>query len=172
MSIRVLLSVVIALLVSACGGGMKAPKGADGKPVTLFVLLDRGIKDTTPEEKKAGLNELGAWLEKDIVRRFEDGGYSVKLIQDKGVYTYGANEFLMTYEVVRYEPPDPAYQAEVGLGTGGVSIDCYAELFKDTDQPLLQRKDGFTSSRGWQFTAGEVNKKILPDVSRRIRELQ
>ncbi len=172
MFLRAFAILFLSSLVLSCGGGVKAPKSADGKPITLFVFVDRGIKDTTPADKHAGLNELGEWLEKDIVRTFEAGGYTVKLIKERGAYTYGTGEFLMTYEVENYSPADPAYAAERGLGTGEVSMDAYAELFTDSDQPLLKRKDGFTTSRGWQFAAETVNKKILPDVSKRIRELQ
>ena len=172
MRARVTIAGLICLTVLACGGSVKAPETADGSRITLFVYVDRGIGDKTPDDEKAKLNELGEWMEQDIVQTFEAGGYTVRLIRSRDAYTYGSNEYLMTFEIEKYEPADASYEAERGLGAGIVSIDAYAELFKDSDKPLLKRKDGVSSGRDWTYAAGEVNRKILPDVSERIHELQ
>ena len=172
MRARISLMGFICLTALACGGSVKAPQLADGSKITLFIYVDRGINEKTPDDKKAKLNELGEWMERDIVRTFKEGGYEVKLIESRGDYTYGKNEYLMTFEIDKYEPADAAYEAERGLGAGIVSIDAYAELFKDSDKPLLKRKDGVSSGRDWTYVAGKVNQKILPDMSERIHELQ
>ena len=124
------------------------------------------------DQEKAELNELGEYMEQEMMRVFSEGGYAVSKIADFDDFTHGKNEYLMTFVIDKYEPARLNAPEEQGFGEGGVAIDTYVELFGDSDQPRLKKRQGFSTSRGWKFCVQELNRITLPEVSERIHELQ
>jgi hypothetical protein len=172
MKVKSIIAVISATFMVSCGGGAKAPTTADGSRVSIALLSDRGIREGMTDQVKGELNELGAWMEQDLMRIFREGGYDIALIASREDFTLGRGKFLLTFTITHYRPGRISTREEAGFGQGVVEIDTQVALFKDNvTLPVLQKKQGDTSGREWQYCAGQVNLATAPAVSDRIHEL-
>ena len=126
---RIFLMTLVCFSLLSCGGTtVKAPTTADGSKISLFIHSDRGIRDDMTDQEKAELNELGEYMEQEMMRVFSEGGYAVSKIGDFDDFTHGENEYLMTFVIDKYEPARLNAPEEQGFGEGGVAIDTLEDM--------------------------------------------
>jgi hypothetical protein len=168
-SILALVSVLaLALVVSACGGGVKAPTMADGKPLTLVVLMDRGLEGKTPDEQNQ-LNQLGDFHQNDLVNALKDAGYNASLIGSAAEFTPAAGVYMLKVAVVKYNPGSKAARMMVGFGAGTTSLDVRYELFStDPAAPFYAKDHGRASSVDWPKLVHVVDSDLVNDVTTQL----
>jgi len=156
-SILVYLAVaaLAALVFSACGGGQKAPTTADGKPLTLVVLMDRGLDGKTPDEQNQ-LNQLGDFHETNLIAALKDRGYNASLITSAAEYKPAAGLYLLKVQVVKYNP-------------GAASLDVHYELYStDPAAPFYAKDGGRASSIDWPKLTRTVDAEMIADVTSQL----
>ena len=167
------LAMLFALLLpTGCGGGVSAPKTPDGAPVEIMLLFDANIDETADESVKADHRRLASWMEKDLTRRFEEGGYRVIPTTEVEKFEPAKGKFLLTVKIAEYVPASATPRVEAGFGAGTTIIDTYSELFKDNHTiPRFRLKKGSVTARDWSFGAEEVTSNVAKEISAAIREL-
>jgi hypothetical protein len=161
-------TLIAALALSACGGGQKAPTMADGKPLTLVVLVDRGLDGKTPDEQNQ-LNQLGDFHQTNLIAALKDKGYNASLINSAAEYQPAAGVYLLKVVVVKYNPGSKAARMMVGFGAGSTSLDVHYELFStDPATPFYAKDHGRASSVDWPKLVRVVDSEMIEDVTTQL----
>ncbi len=160
------------MVVIGCGGGVKAPKTADGKPAEILLVFDANINEKDSEKTQAEQHRIARWMEKDLTTRFKEGGYFVTAGDDPSLFSPGKGKFLLTIKIVEYTPASETSREEAGLGAGTTIIDTYAELFVDNHTiPRYRLKKGEVSARDWMYCAKTVTGSVAKHLSKIMNEL-
>lgn len=160
MRASVLAVALAAVAVLGCGPGFKAPAAPSGGPMTLSIAFDRGLDGKTEDEQNQ-LNQLGEWMENDLVRMAGQGGYDARLVGPGEQLELGPGHYLLTIAVVKYNPGSKAARMLVGFGAGSASLDVHYELRGAGAAPLLADDHGRASSKDWNYVARKVNQDIM-----------
>jgi hypothetical protein len=162
------LAALAALAVSACGGGPKAPTTPDGKPLTLVVLVDRGLDGKTPDQQNQ-LNQLGDFQQTNLIAALKDAGYNASLINSAGEYQPSAGLYLLKVTVVKYNPGSKAARMMVGFGAGSTSLDLHYELYStDPAAPFYSKDHGRASSVDWPKLVRTVDSEMITDITNQL----
>jgi len=130
-----------------------------GKMV-ISILFDRGTEASMSALETSQRNQVGTWMEKDMLRVLAKAGYQAKLIADRKEYTSGPDSYLLKVKIIRYSPGAKAARLVVGYGAGAASLDIHYELLGAREQSLLAKDDGVGSSRDWQFCCRKLNQNM------------
>ena len=128
--------------------------------VVISILFDRGIEAGTNAMETGQRNQVGTWMEKDLLRVLAKAGYEPRLIADRKEYTPGPDAYLLKVKIVRYNPGAKAARLVVGYGAGATSLDIHYDLLGAGDKSLLAKDDGVGSSRDWQFCCRKLNQNM------------
>ena len=158
-----------ALALSACGGrAPKAPTTPDGKPLTLVVLMDRGLEGKTPDEQNQ-LNQLGDFHQTNLIAALKDAGYNASLITTTAEFQPAEGLFLLKVAVVKYNPGAKAARMMVGFGAGSTSLDIHYELFSaDPAAPFYAKDHGRASSVDWPRLVRVVDSEMIVDINNQL----
>ena len=170
-SLMLLVWLLVVVLAAGCGASVKAPVLADGRRVAVQVVFDRGIHEQMDEATMAERNELGEWMEQELLRILTEGGYETALVADAAEFEPGGGRYLASVRVKSYVSANKSSRMEAGLGAGVVSIDAQLELLQKEGKALLTGGYGTSTGRDWKFCAGEVTEKIATAISDRLNEL-
>jgi hypothetical protein len=144
----------------------------DGSKITVLLLSDRGISEGLEERYVRANNQLGAWMEKNLIRMLNRAGYDARLIKSRKQYVPGGGRYLLSVTIVHYRPGNKAARMVVGFGAGAASLDTRYELSGGKDKkPLLAEEHGVGSSRGWRKCVIKLNKLTLRAVTEKLRAL-
>ena len=170
---KAVLSAVCMLLTLAGGcGGVKAPTTPNGNPVEVLFIFNANIDEKASEELQEEHQRLARWIEKDIIRRLNEGGYQVTSGTDVKEFEPGKGRFLITVKIVEYVPASATSREEAGFGAGTTIIDTYSELFKDNHTiPRFRLKKGSVSARDWLVPAEEVTSNVAKELSQTMNEM-
>jgi hypothetical protein len=163
---------VLAILVSfGCGGPrLKAPTLAGGGSYSIAVLSDRGITPELGPDRSNQYNQLGEWMERDLLRMLTRAGYSAHMVNSRREFAAGPGEYLLTVRIVRYNPGSKAARMLVGFGAGATSLDTHYELYGASNRPLLAEDHGVGSSIEWTKVVQKLNQQMVDAVSRKLAE--
>ncbi len=161
---------VLTLMVSfGCGGPrIKAPTLADGGSYSIAVLSDRGITPDLGPDRTNQYNQVGEWMERDLLRMLQRAGYSARLVDNRSQFAAGPGEYLLQVRIVRYNPGSKAARMLVGFGAGATSLDTHYELYGASPQPLLAEDHGVGSSIDWTKVIQKLNQQMVDAVSRTL----
>ncbi len=170
---------IVLILISGacffgCGFSISAPKAPNGQKVAVFVLFDRGVNSNTPAEDVEEQNQVGAWMEKDLVSKFNQGGYVASLVQSGDVHPQGPENFLVKVTITKYVPPSHTSRVEAGFGEGFVQLDVSYELFalKNNNQHrVYSGHHSMPTARGWEYAASQLTEQVASDINDRLNEL-
>ncbi|PLX84296.1 MAG: hypothetical protein C0617_08545 [Desulfuromonas sp.] len=166
------LAVLCAALVAAgCAPKVAAPKMASGDPAALFILTDRGITADMDEKQVQQLNQIGNYMDKQLLRLAQKSGYQANLISSRDQFTKASGEYLLSVTIKKYNPGNKAARMLIGFGAGAVSMDTHYELFGKGAEALLANDDGVGSSRDWYFVVNKLNEKTLAAVTDRLNQI-
>jgi hypothetical protein len=171
----------IAVLSWGCGASRTAPKTASDKQIVVDVFLDRGAPGTAvlpgeipTEATESERSELAAWMENDLIRILNEQGYAASSVKALDQYRPGATSCLLKIVLQSYVPANRASRLEAGLGEGSTTVDIHYELFVGQgsgERRLFAVDRGSSSARSWEWVAGELNKKIAADITRRLKKV-
>lgn len=161
-----LIGVVVFLFAGCVGPKVKAPVAKDGGRFKVAVLYDRGIKADMTNPQIEQLNQLGEWAERDLLWMMKNAGYQARKIQEQAEFDPAPGEYLLSVQVVRYNPGSKAARIIIGLGAGSTSLDRSYELFGNASGPLLSKKQGIGSSIDWSKVVQKLNRDMIDDISR------
>ncbi len=159
---------VVCLLGFGCNQKSSSPNMADDSKTLIMVLFDRGIDDTLTTKQVQWRNEVGTYMEADLVNRLKRAGYSARLILDQSEYTPVKNAFLLPVKIVSYNPGSQAARFLVGFGAGACGLDIHYELIDSVNTTLISTDDGTGSSRGWRPCVQKLNKNIIAAIRRNL----
>ena len=163
---KIILIGLVALLFAGCvGPKVKAPVAKDGGSYTVAVLYDRGIKADMTDPQIEQLNELGEWAERDLLWMMKNAGYQARQIQDRSEFDPASGEYLLSVQVIRYNPGSKAMRIIIGYGAGATSLDRFYELYDSDSVPLLSRNQGVGSSIDWSTVVQKLNREMIDAVS-------
>jgi hypothetical protein len=169
------LFMLIALVLIGCGGrkavNTQNTSSPDGKTIELYILSDRGNADEMTAAQYKNRQQVGQWMEQDMIRIFNRAGYAATLLQSRDEFTPGPGKYLLSVSIVNYNPGSKAARIVVGFGAGAVSLDNHYDLYGEATAPLLSYDDGVGSSRDWKNCARKLNENALKRVSQRLSEL-
>lgn len=166
------LAALVALAVVGCGGPRVAvPKAADGNKLAVAVYTDRGIDQSLTGDQVRQRNQLGDWMERDLVNQLNRAGYQARLVQKPSDFTPAAGSYLLKVKVVRYNPGSKAARMVVGFGAGATSLDNRYELSAGKGEPLLAWDDGIGSSLDWTNCARKLNQQTVQAVTKTLNKM-
>lgn len=163
------LAVLVILLSFGCGGPrVKAPTLAGGGSYSIAVLSDRGITPELGPDRSTQYNQVGDWMEQDLLRMLKRAGYTARLVSSRSEFTAGPGDYLLKVRMVRYNPGSKAARMLVGFGAGATSLDTHYELYGASPQPLLAEDHGVGSSIDWYQVVQKLNQQMVDTVSRKL----
>ena len=145
-----------------------APK----KSVSIYVLVDRGIKANMNAFMKSQNNSVGLWMEKDLVNILEKAGYKPYLIQNRKAYKPGPGKYLLKVTITKFGGGTPGARMAMRWGAGVESLDTRYELFGNSSKPLLKKNHATGSSRGWRRCARKLNQDTERAVTDRLNKIK
>ena len=157
-----------ALALSACGGrAPKAPTTPDGKPLTLVVLMDRGLEGKTPDEQNQ-LNQLGDFHQTNLIAALKDAGYNASLITTAAEFQPSEGLYLLKVAVVKYSQGSED-AGKTGTGASSTSLDVHYELYStDPAAPFYAKDHGGVSSEDWPKLVRTVDLEMIADVGSQL----
>jgi hypothetical protein len=163
---RVVLIVVVALMAALfIGCAAKAPVMQGGKQVTLFVLSDRGIKDGMKEMERNDRNEMGEFLEEDLVSTLKHEGYNAVLIKNRSQNVQGSANYLVDVRIIdlRLVGRGARYWAGVTVGTS--MLKNHYEVTGSGNKSILSYNDDDHTLRDWSDNAKELNGRFADKLN-------
>ncbi len=149
--------VIILLLLIGCAKKIKTLP--DGKNMTVFILSDRGFKESDPvTEEIARRNTVGQYLEENIIKLLRDEGYDVKLIQKKEEYIPASGKFLLKMTITGYN-----LRLRHNLFTR-------YELYVQAETPLIRWDDEAGTIKNWRKCVHVLNARALEKINAKIEE--
>lgn len=166
---------ILALLTALVAFGcvrpqVKAPTQAGGGNYSIAVLSDRGITPELGPDRTNQYNQIGAWMEQDLLRMLQQAGYSARMVGSRSEFSPRPGEYLLSVRIVRYNPGSKAARMLVGFGAGATSLDTHYELYGSAPQPLLADDHGVGSSIEWTKVVQKLNQQMIDAVSRKLAE--
>lgn len=163
------LSLVAAVVVAAgCASAPRAPVTADGKKTAILILSDRGNPAEMNERQFQFRNEVGQWMEKDLVNQLTRAGYDAKLIKAKDEFAAGAGRYLLTVKITGYNPGSSAARMLVGFGAGSASLDNHYELCGADGKAVAAWDDGCGTSEHWSKMPRRLNANTVRRVTKEL----
>jgi len=147
---------IAVLAMSACGGAkVQPPTTADGKPLTLVLLVDRGLEGKTPDEQ-IQLDQLGDFHQINLIAALKDAGYNASLIASAAEFKPAAALYLLKVAVVKYNPD-------------AASLDVHYELYStDPAAPFYAKDHGRASGVDWPKLVRVVDSEMIADVTNQL----
>jgi hypothetical protein len=167
---RHVLAVLIAAFVFACGGRTgSAPKNPDGSRIAVMLYSDRGIAPDAPPERVEQLNQLGDWMENDLLAILDKTGYAATRVSDPNTPA-GPGRFVLKVTIRNYNAGSTAARMLVGFGAGAAVLDTHFELFGTAPGPLVIGDPSVGSGRDWRNSARKVNLQTVDAVNARLSQ--
>lgn len=155
------------LMLFGCVTTSSAPKTASGHPIKLAVLSDRGDPNEMESKQWGYRNEVGSYMEEDLLRRLNRAGYDAKLIDSASEYTPAPDSYLLKMEITSYNPGSSAARIFVGYGAGACSLDMRYTV-KKGGQVVQQWEDGIGTSMDWHRLPNALNEKLVNKLNAEI----
>jgi hypothetical protein len=161
-------AVLSTLLAMGCAT-MKAPILPNGQKINLFMLVNRGDQNAMQEKQWKYRNEVGEYMENDLIGRLTAAGYNVRQIQNRNEFTAGEGNYLLSIAITSYNPGSKAARMLVGSFVGMCSLTTRYELI-GTDAAVLTSSD--TSSRSgsdWRDCVRKNDSVTMKAVTIRLK---
>jgi len=158
------LALLLALGALVACGSVQAPRGPNGEPLVIELFIERGLEGHD-EIGQGQLTELGDYLERDITERLTGAGYEVAAAASPAAATPGPGRYLLSIEILEYNPGSKAARVMVGFGAGTASLDLHYELRGEDPAPLISEDYGRASSKDWDDIVRRLDEDIVVHVT-------
>lgn len=162
--------VLSTLFCGACSGrtGSAVTLPSGGK-VAILVLANRGDTANMLPEEHEQLDQLGRWLEEDLLAILGKTGYSAVRVGDASV-TAAPGRYLLRTRVVSYNAGSKAARMLVGFGAGSARLDTHYELVGPDGKVYVAGAPSVASGRDWKNAARKVNLQTVDAVNARLHQ--
>ena len=143
-----------------------APAGAKTE---IVVLCDRGATADLAPRQQQWRNEVGAWMEPDLVRELNRAGYQASLIASRDKFEVRAGRYLLAVKITSYNPGSTAARIMVGYGAGSAALNTHYELFGADAKAVLTWDDGVGTSQNWQRLPRKLNENTVKRLNDHLR---
>ena len=156
-----ILSVMVGvILLSGCATPSIAPTAASGQKIKISVMSNRGNSDEMESRQWQYRNEIGSYMEVDLVNRLNRTGYAAQLIQSVSEYIPSADSYLVSMEITSYNPGSSVARMMVGYGAGACALDM-DYIVKNGSNVLQDWKDGIGTSSDWRRLPRALDDKLV-----------
>lgn len=150
--------VCVASLAARTRGASPATSGGGKK---IFVVVDRGVDEVTERFVKQR-NQVGVYLERDLVTRLQRAGFVPALVKSTDEFKGEAGTLLLTAKIVDYDSGGRTTTFVFGgvqTKSGQPSMELRCELFtKKGSEPAMKDDLKVTTRRqSWQAVAQRIN---------------
>ena len=146
----------------------KIPLTASGQKVQIQFLCDRGDPAAMESRQFQYRQEIGTFMERDLLTRLTRSGYDASQIQKREEFKAGADRYLLTVKIVSYNPGSTAARMMVGYGAGAASLNKEYQLFGADPQPILEWKDGCGTSEHWSKLPRKLNANTVKKITEKL----
>jgi len=157
---RLVAGVVVLALVLTVGVAFGGSK--------MFVVIDRGIDSSMNAGQVKNRDQVGEWMEMDLIKLLEKAGFDAQLIKDKSEYKAGEGSYLLVVKVTDYNPGSKAARMMVGYGAGAASMKTHYELSSGSS-PIGSDNLGVGSGRDWRNVIRKIDEQTVKGVKEKIK---
>jgi hypothetical protein len=158
---------VTALLIG-CTTTLMAPSAAGGGQIKIAILSDRGNpKDMTPRQYQYR-NEVGAWMERDLLNHLKRSGYDVSQVESQDAFKAGVDSYLLKVSIKSYNPGSSAVRMLLGFGAGAASLDNHYEFSGGGENMVMAWDDGVGTSQHWQRLPRKLNEQTEEKITQKL----
>ena len=158
---------------SAAAETKPAPKRASvaptGAKTEIVVLCDRGATADLAPRQQQWRNEVGAWMEPDLVRELNRAGYQASLIASRDKFEAHDGRYLLAVKITSYNPGSTAARMMVGYGAGSAARNTHYELFGADAKAALTWDDGCGTSQNWQRLPRKLNENAVKRLNQQLQ---
>jgi len=161
-------AVAVVALVAAfvmMGCAAKAPVMQDGKQVAIFVLADRGIKDSQKEDERKDRNEMGQFMEEDLISTLKHYGYNATLIQNNSQYVQGSSNYLVSYKINEIRLVGRGARSWGGFMAGPTILKAHFEVSGTSGKLSLSYDDEDSTTQDWTKSPKELNERLINKIN-------
>ncbi len=139
----------------------KAPMASGGGKIKIFIVSDRGNPEEMEEKQWRYRNEVGTYMETDLLARLNRTGYEAKLITSKEEFVPGPDTYLISMEIESYNPGSSAARMLVGFGAGACSLDMHYVVFDGQSKKVMEWDDGIGTAGDWRRLPITLDDKLV-----------
>jgi len=158
-------SLVAVLFVSGCATSSRAPITASGSKIEVVVLCNRGNPNEMESKQWSMRNEVGEYMEPDLINQLNRAGYTAKLIKSQSEFKAAEGKYLLKVKIKSYNPGSSAARILVGYGAGTAALDTQYELYGTAAKPILDWDDGIGTSQNWQKLPHKLNSNAVRKIN-------
>jgi len=164
------LSVAAVAMIAAFmfGCAAKAPVMQDGKQVAIFVLSNRGIKADTKEDERKDRNEMGQFIEEDLVNSLKHDGYNTTQIQNQNQYVKGSTNYLATVRINDLRIVGRAARSFAGFTAGPTILKNHYEISGASGKIALSYDDEDSTIHDWTNSPRELNQRFMTKINEKL----
>ncbi len=159
-----LTAALAVFVLTGCRSVPSAPLTAAGQKYEILVYCDRGDPNAMNKKQYSMRQEVGNWMERDLVNQLRRSGYEPKLVKSKDAYRSGEGKYLLSVGIVSYNPGSSAARAFVGYGAGAAALNNSYEL-KGMKGVVAAWKDGAGTSQHWTRIPRTLNARAVRKVT-------
>jgi len=149
-----------AVLFSGCATPSIAPVNSMGEKIKIAILSDRGSPDQMEPRQWTYRNEVGAYMERDLITRLNRTGYDATLIQSKSDDVPSLGHYLVEVKIKSYNPGSSAARMVVGFGAGACSLELHY-IVKKEGNVIREWNDGIGTSGDWRRLPRALDDKLV-----------
>ncbi len=153
-----------------CASAPRAPRSADGNAIEVHVLSNRGSPDEMDARAYRHRNEVGQWMERDLLNQLRRSGYVAGQISSRDEFQPGPGIYLLEVQIDSYHAGSSAARIMVGYGAGSAALEKSYALYGEEEQPLLEWSDGVGTSQDWRRLPRRLNQNAVRRVNAYLRE--
>lgn len=164
--VEVVIVAMIAAFIAGCAA--KAPVMQDGKQVAMFVLSDRGIKEGMKEEERNDRDEMGQFLEEDLVNTLKHEGYNATMIKSREQYIAGSTNYLVTVRIKELRLVGRAARGWGGMMPGPTILKNHYEVSGKSGKVTLSYDDEDSTTQDWTKSPHELNERLANKINEKL----
>jgi hypothetical protein len=154
-------------LIFGCGPP-KPPVIRDSKQVAIFVLSDRGIKSGMTEDESKDRNEMGQFMEENLVDLLKHEGYNTTLIQNMNQDVQGPENYLIAFRINNLRLVGKGSRFWIGMMGGPTILECHIEVSGSSGKLSMSYDDEDTTTGDWTNSPRELNERLAKKINDRL----
>ncbi len=165
-----MLTLIVLVLLMGCASAPRAPVTDSGSAIQIIILSSRGNQEEMTEKQWSQHNDVGSWMEQDLLRLLARSGYEATLIGSRADFESAEGRYLLTVTITSYSPGSSAARILVGYGAGACSLDNHYELYGTEPEPIMAWDDGVGTSGHWQRLPRKLNTNTIKRITAKLSE--
>lgn len=157
------------LLLSDSAQAARRPEA--GSKVTVLVALDRATDKESEADRIKARNDLGAFMERDLVNKLNRAGFESRAIARREDFSPAPNRYLLFVTLTGYHPVSGAARFWFGMAAGTSNLVVHYELWGQESSALLAQEVNDATMRDVNKLGDAVDQKIVGAVTPRLKEI-